>query len=280
MSLSVEQALVQAANAFCSISDTAKLDAQVLLLDILDKPRSFLFTWPDKILSNEQQQQFDTFVARRLAGEPIAHIIGYREFWSLKLRVSPDTLIPRPDTETLVEAALNLSLSNTASVLDLGTGTGAIALALASEHPSWQVIGCDRIEAAVELAITNKTNLGLTNVSFVHSNWFSAFAGQKFDLIVSNPPYIEEDDPHLAQGDVRFEPLSALVAPCDGLADIITIIEKAKEHLKNNGYLLIEHGYDQAQQVSAIFTKMAYKRVTTIKDLGGNDRVTLAQWQS
>lgn len=280
MTISVEKALADGANAFANISETAKLDAQVLLLDVLDKPRSYLFTWPDSLLTFEQLQQFDTYVQRRLAGEPIAHIIGYREFWSLKLKVTPDTLIPRPDTETLVEAALNLPINQTAKVLDLGTGTGAIALALASEQPSWHVVGCDRIEAAVELAVTNQTNLSIDNASFVQSNWFSAFAGQKFDLIVSNPPYIEQDDPHLAQGDVRFEPLSALVAPDDGLADITTIVTDARDHLQTGGYLLIEHGYDQAQQVSAIFTKMAYKEVTTIKDLGGNDRVTLAQWHT
>jgi len=238
----VESAIKRATLLLQSSTDSAKLDAQVLLLDVLQKPHSYLFSWPEKQLSAAQQQQFDEHCQRRLNGEPVAHITGLREFWSLPLQVNSSTLIPRPDTETLVEHALGLALPATAKVLDLGTGTGAIALALASEMPNWQITAVDRVADAVALANTNKQRLGFTNVNFVQSDWFSEVATQQFDLIVSNPPYIEHDDIHLSQGDVRFEPLSALVADDDGMADIKYIISQARDFLTPNGMLLIEHG--------------------------------------
>ncbi|WP_404343132.1 peptide chain release factor N(5)-glutamine methyltransferase [Pseudoalteromonas mariniglutinosa] len=259
-------------------SDSAKLDAQVLLLDILDKPRSFLFSWPDYQLTEQQQLRFERNCQRREQGEPIAHITGTREFWSLPLKVNSTTLIPRPDTETLVEYALTLNLASDAKVLDLGTGSGAIALALASEMPAWQVIGVDRVEEAVVLAEHNRQCLNIVNAEFKLSNWFSAVVRQKFALIVSNPPYIEANDEHLQQGDVRFEPLSALVAEDDGMADIKQIITQARDYLTTNGYLLIEHGYQQGINVRRFFAQMSYINILTIKDYGGNDRVTLAQW--
>ncbi len=278
MPQSIEQAIVAATALLTPSSDSAKLDAQVLLLSILDKPRSYLFTWPEKHLTEQQQIDFNKACQRRLNGEPVAHIVGFREFWSLPIKVNATTLIPRPDTETLVEYALALELPTDAKVLDLGTGTGAIALALASEMPNWRVTGVDRIADAVVLAQENKRRLNIQNAHFELSNWFSAVSKEKFNLIVSNPPYIEQGDEHLSQGDVRFEPLSALVADDDGMADIKQIITIARDYLITNGYLLIEHGYKQSAMVKEFFAQMSYSHILTIKDLGGNDRVTIAQW--
>lgn len=278
MTDTIESAVSRATLLLQSSSDSAKLDAQVLLLDVLQKPRSYLFSWPEQKLTPQQQQLFESYCQRRLTGEPVAHITGTREFWSLPLQVNPTTLIPRPDTETLVEYTLSLPLPVAAKVLDLGTGTGAIALALASEMPLWQITGVDRVADAVALANTNKHRLGFINVDFVQSDWFSQVTAQQFDLIVSNPPYIEFDDIHLNQGDVRFEPLSALVADDDGMADIKYIITQARNFLTSNGYLVIEHGYQQSTKVHSFFAQMAYTNILTVKDLANNDRVTLAQW--
>ncbi|PAJ74407.1 protein-(glutamine-N5) methyltransferase, release factor-specific [Pseudoalteromonas sp. NBT06-2] len=263
-------------------SDTVKLDAEVLLLACIDKTRTYIFTWPEKKLSQEQQKRFFEMVQRRKLGEPIAHIVGFREFWSLPLEVNAQTLIPRPDTETLVEQVLALEITNDISLLDLGTGTGAIALAIASEYPNWNITGCDRIQAAIELAERNRQRLNNDNqfskVQFIKSNWFSALKNKKYDVIVSNPPYIEPNDPHLNQGDVCFEPLSALVAQDDGMADLKHIIMQARSHLNENGVLLLEHGYNQSQQVSDFLIQMSYKGIKTFTDLSGNDRITVSQF--
>ena len=237
-----------------------------------------MFTWPDKTLTEDQTSRFFDLIERRKSGEPIAHITQYREFWSLNFRVSPDTLIPRPDTETLVELALTKVKAREGQLLDLGTGTGAIALSLASELPNWAVTGCDFKSEAVSLANSNKAELAISNAQFILSDWFGSIPNVQFDIIVSNPPYIDPQDPHLSQGDVRFEPLSALIADNKGMADIEHIIETSRNYLCHNGWLLIEHGYDQGQLVRDFFAKMAYKEITTEKDLGGNDRVTLAKW--
>jgi release factor glutamine methyltransferase len=274
----VENAIATGANLLASSSDSAKLDAQVLLLNILQKPRSYLFTWPEKQLTDQQYQAFQHACERRLQGEPVSHITGCREFWSLQLEVNPTTLIPRPDTETLVELALECEVPKNAKVLDLGTGTGAIALALGSEMPTWDITAVDRIDDAVALAKRNQQRLAINNVSVEQSNWFSALKNKKFDLIVTNPPYIEHDDVHLYQGDVRFEPLSALVADDAGMADIKQIITQSRDYLHASGYLLIEHGFEQSAAVRHIFNQMAFINVSTVKDLGNNDRVTFGQW--
>jgi release factor glutamine methyltransferase len=274
----LEQAIAAGADLLALSSESAKLDAQVLLLHILQKPRSYLFTWPEHALSDEQQSQFNVFIQRRLKGEPVAHITGLREFWSLSLEINATTLIPRPDTETLVEQALEIALPATAKVLDLGTGTGAIALALGSEMPNWQITAVDRVSDAVALATRNQQRLAINNVHVKQSNWFSELHGEKFNLIVTNPPYIESSDIHLNQGDVRFEPLSALVADDCGMSDIKQIITQSRDYLSSNGYLLIEHGFEQGEAVRHFFEKMAFVNIKTVKDLGNNDRVTLALW--
>ena len=279
VNLTVAQAIAWATQTLQNTSDSPKLDAEVLLLHVLDKPKSYLFTWPEAELTDVQFGTFEKLIAERETGHPVAHLVGVREFWSLELEVNNSTLIPRPDTETLVEKALSLDLPTNAKMLDLGTGTGAIALSLASEQPNWQVTAVDYSEQAVALAKRNQQKLALNNVTIMQSDWFSAVPNQQFDLIVSNPPYIDEFDEHLSQGDVRFEPKSALVAPDNGMADIKLIIEQARQYLAPNGYLLIEHGYQQALLLQEFFAQMAYSNILTIKDMAGCDRVTMAQWQ-
>jgi len=259
--------------------DSAKIDVFALLCFVLGKTTSYLYTWPDKQLSSSQLNQFHQLLARRLQGEPIAYLTGEREFWSLPLKVSPATLIPRPDTECLVEIALEkIRHKKAPSILDLGTGTGAIALALASELPQANIIGIDLNEEATQLAKTNAQNLSLNQCQFLTGNWFAPLTNEKFDLIVSNPPYIDKEDPHLDQGDVRFEPLTALVAPHQGLADIEHIVLSARSFLHKQAYLLIEHGYNQKNAVQHIFHHHHYTGIATYKDYGNNDRVTLGQY--
>jgi len=269
-----------ATSVFSAFSDSARLDAELLLCHVLDCDRTYLFTWSDKVLSEAQIDSFNKLVARRETGEPIAHITGEREFWSLNLAVNPSTLIPRPDTETLVEHALEIA--NTTNIergLDLGTGTGAIALVLASEMPSSKWLGVDLSQQAVELAQLNAKRNDIENVTFSPSNWFENVEPQKFDLIVSNPPYIDPEDPHLEMGDVRFEPLSALIAEQSGLADVSYIIEHAKVYLNEGAALLIEHGFDQGQAVQQLFSQNGYENIKTCKDLSGNDRVTVGYFK-
>jgi release factor glutamine methyltransferase len=259
-------------------SPTARLDAELLLSAALDKPRSYLRTWPEHEPGAEQLSAFATMLERRRAGEPVAYILGHQGFWSLDLEVAPHTLIPRPDTELLVETALQLAPATPRRVLDLGTGTGAIALALASERGGWRVTGVDRIAEAVELAERNRQRLKLTNAGFRLSSWFDALAGERFDLIVSNPPYIATADRHLDEGDVRFEPMSALVAGADGLDDIRQIIDQAPGHLEAGGWLLLEHGYDQAEAVRGLLSAAGFAAVVSRRDLGGHERISLGQW--
>jgi release factor glutamine methyltransferase len=259
-------------------SPTPRLDAELLLAQALGKSRGYLHTWPERELEASQHERYQAALARRRAGEPVAYILGRQGFWSLDLDVASHTLIPRPDTELLVETALALLPATPLQVLDLGTGTGAIALALACERPAWQVTGVDRVPEAVALAQGNGTRLQLANARFAESCWFSALAGQRFQLIVSNPPYIAVADPHLSQGDVRFEPSSALVAGIDGLDDIRLIIEQAPEHLLAGGWLLLEHGFDQAEAVRELLAQRGFAAVDSRRDLGGHQRISLGQW--
>jgi len=264
-----------------SVSDTARLDIELLLSHLLQESRTWLFTWSDQLLTSEQTNQFQQLLSRRKKGEPIAHIVGQREFWSLPLQVNNSTLIPRPDTELLVEQVLDVFSGDEShinrSCLDLGTGTGAIVLALASEKKFWNFIAVDRSPDAVILAKTNCQQLGFTNVQILQSDWFDSIPPQTFDVIVSNPPYIDSADPHLSQGDVIFEPRSALVAENHGLADIKKIIIESRRWLKDSGWLCIEHGFDQAEAVQKLFSDSGYSNIQSRKDLGGNDRITFGQ---
>lgn len=257
--------------------DSPKRDAEILLSFVTGKSRSWLMAFDETLLNDQQLTQLDALLLRRAQGEPIAHLIGEREFWSLPLRVNDATLIPRPDTEILVEQALVRLPATPSRILDLGTGTGAIALAIASERPDCQVVGVDRIEAAVELAQLNAEQLGLSNASFFLSHWFRDLSPSRFDLIVSNPPYIDANDIHLGQGDVRFEPRSALVAEEAGLADLRTLIEQAPHWIVAGGWLLLEHGWQQEHAVRQLMIENGYQAVATANDYGGNPRVTFGQ---
>lgn len=281
MPLSIEVLLRQTAQQLIKAgSDSPQADAAVLLCHALDKPRSYLLTWPEKTLEDDQYAAFDDLLTRRLAGEPVAYIIGEREFWSLPLKVSSSTLIPRPDTERLVELALDKIPAQPCSVLDLGTGTGAIALAMASERLDIQVTGIDLRPEIAELALENSERLNIRNVRFLAGSWYTPLAEtEQFAVIVSNPPYIDEADPHLSQGDVRFEPKSALVAEDNGLADIQIISEQGRRYLQAGGWLLMEHGFEQGDAVRTILQALGYHLISTAQDYAGLDRVTMGCWQ-
>lgn len=258
-------------------SESPRRDAEILLKFVTGKGRTYLLAFGETPLTDAQLAQLTTLLARRQRGEPVAHLTGVREFWSLPLFVSPATLIPRPDTECLVEQALARLPTDPCRILDLGTGTGAIALALASERPDCDITAVDRMPDAVELAQRNAAHLAINNVRIRQSDWFSALQGQRFAMIVSNPPYIDEQDPHLAQGDVRFEPLSALVAGDCGMADIVHIIRHAFTRLEEGGFLLLEHGWQQGAAVRDAFIRAGYQAVETCRDYGGNERITLGR---
>ncbi|MNS64671.1 Release factor glutamine methyltransferase [compost metagenome] len=258
-------------------SPTARLDVELLLAAAIGKSRSYLHTWPERIVSSEAALIFAQYLQRRRSGEPVAYILGQQGFWNLDLEVAPHTLIPRPDTELLVETALQLLPSSPVRVLDLGTGTGAIALALASERPQWQVSAVDRVLEAVALAERNRQRLSLDNVQVRSSHWFDALGGERFDLIISNPPYIAAEDPHLVSGDVRFEPSSALVAGADGLDDLRIIISQAPAHLQPGGWLLLEHGYDQAAAVRELLALHDFEQIESRIDFGGHERISLGR---
>ncbi|MBT1885656.1 peptide chain release factor N(5)-glutamine methyltransferase [Enterobacter mori] len=261
-----------------SESESPKRDAEILLEHVTGKSRTYLLAFGETLLTAKQEAQLAALLARRKTGEPVAHLVGEREFWSLPLYVSAATLIPRPDTECLVEQALARLPTAACSILDLGTGTGAIALALATERPDCTVTAVDVMPDAVTLAQRNVERLGLGNVTVLQSSWFTALENRLFALIVSNPPYIDEHDPHLAQGDVRFEPLTALVAANEGLADLDHIVTTSRQHLLPGGWLLVEHGWTQGNAVRALFSNAGYRAVATCRDYGGNERLTLGQW--
>ncbi|NEX82241.1 MULTISPECIES: peptide chain release factor N(5)-glutamine methyltransferase [Aeromonas] len=257
--------------------ESPRADADALLCHLLACRRSYLMTWPERELDGDQQATLQAWLDRRLAGEPIAHLIGEREFWSLPLKVSPATLIPRPDTEVLVEQALARLPAGPCALLDLGTGTGAIALALKSERPDADVWAVDRMPDAAALARANSAALGLP-IEVRDGSWFEPLSdAPRFAMIVSNPPYIDGADPHLEEGDVRFEPRSALVADEQGLADIRLIVAGAPAHLCPGGWLLLEHGWEQGAVVRQLLLQQGYCQVETVRDYGDNERVTLGR---
>ncbi|EOI3527221.1 peptide chain release factor N(5)-glutamine methyltransferase [Cronobacter dublinensis] len=263
-----------------SDSESPRRDAEILLGFVTGRTRTFILAFGETSLADDELTRLDALLARRVQGEPVAYLTGQREFWSLPLEVSAATLIPRPDTECLVEQALARLPAAACRILDLGTGTGAIALALACERPDCQVTALEVVPEAVALARRNAQRLGIDNVTVLQSHWFSALTDARFSLIVSNPPYIDGDDPHLTQGDVRFEPKSALVAPDAGLADLDTIITGARRFLENDGWLLVEHGWRQGGAVRELFTRAGYHGVETCRDYGGNERLTLGQYRN
>ncbi|HFK4064785.1 peptide chain release factor N(5)-glutamine methyltransferase [Kluyvera ascorbata] len=258
--------------------DSPRRDAEILLGHVTGKARTTILAFDETELTAPQAETLAQLLARRVNGEPVAHLVGTREFWSLPLFVSPATLIPRPDTECLVEQALARLPSTPCRILDLGTGTGAVALALASERPDCTLTAVDYVADAVALAQRNADNLRINNVTILQSDWFSALGEQRFAMIVSNPPYIDEQDEHLAQGDVRFEPKTALVAGDNGLADLAHIIIQGRTWLEPGGYMLLEHGWKQGAAVRELFTSAGYLQAETCRDYGDNDRLTLAQW--
>lgn len=256
-----------------------RIDAEVLLAYALSKPRSWLIAHADDEVSLEHASAYKLLIEQREAGEPVAYITGRRGFWSLDLEVTPDTLIPRPETELLVELALeHLPHDKACDVLDLGTGSGAIALAIARERPQAQVIATDASAGALAVAQRNARLHHIANASFAHGDWFAPVGDRRFDVIVSNPPYIESGDTHLQQGDLRFEPMSALASGQDGLDDIRRIVRDAGLHLVPGGWLLFEHGWNQGDAARTLLGDAGFVEVSTARDLEQRDRVSLGRW--
>jgi release factor glutamine methyltransferase len=259
-------------------ANDARLEAQYLLQHVLHKPRAWLLAHPEAILEQTQQAFYETLLRRRMQGEPIAYILGEREFFGLNFKVTPATLIPRPETELLVEQALqHIPPDKPCRFLDLGAGSGAIALSIAHHRPKAEVTAVDASPEALEVARQNAASLGIRNANFLHGDWYAPLDGRRFDLIVSNPPYIAENDAHLKQGDLRFEPAAALASGADGLDDIRRIVAGAGTHLAVGGWLLMEHGHDQAERVCELLQKAGFSNVRTAPDLAGIGRVSGGQ---
>ena len=254
------------------------VDAEFLLVHVLRKPRSWLFAHREDAVPHEAAEAFEALVRRRVAGEPVAYLTGRRGFWRFDLAVTPDTLIPRPETELLVELALErLPADRDLRVADLGTGSGAIAIALAYERPRARVVASDASPRAVAVARENAVALGLANLTVAEGDWFAPLAGERFHLVASNPPYIALGDPHLSDGDLRFEPETALSSGADGLDAIRRIAADAPAHLESGGWLLLEHGWDQGAAVRELLMLAGFEQVATERDLEGRDRVTLGR---
>ncbi|HZX79039.1 peptide chain release factor N(5)-glutamine methyltransferase [Lysobacter sp.] len=258
--------------------DEGRAEAERLLAHVLGVGLTWLYVHRDDLVPPDRVATFEELVARRVAGEPVAYLLGQRGFWRFDLQVTSATLIPRPETERLVELALErLPVSGEVRVADLGTGTGAIALAIAHERPQARVVATDASEQALAVARINARALGLERVEFRAGDWLGPLAGERFDVIASNPPYIADDDAHLAQGDLRFEPRTALASGADGLDDLRRIVAGAPAHLKPGGWLLVEHGWDQGGSVRELFERAGFEAVVTERDWEQRDRVTLGR---
>lgn len=275
----LQDTIANAGSVLDTSSDSAILDAELLLAFVLGKSRTYLRTWPEHELTPLQSEHFKYLLQLRHEGQPVSYLIGYREFWSREFSVTPSVLIPRPETELLVESALNkIPVNQPQTVLDLGTGSGAIGITLAAERPEIKVTATDICNNALKVARSNAERLEVYNISFQQSDWFQDLKPKLYNLIVSNPPYIAPDDPHLQQGDVRFEPEVALISNAHGLADINLIVDTARQYLTVGGWIFFEHGYNQQQQVQSILQRAGYQAINTQKDLAGQPRVTSAQW--
>lgn len=273
--MTLAEFLATATQSLAASSPSPRLDAEVLLMHATGLGRTALITHADAPLTTEQEAVLSALLARRVRGEPVAYLTGTREFWSLELHVTPDVLIPRPETELLVEQALTHIPRDAAwTIVDLGTGSGAIALAIASERPHCRILATDASERALAVARANAQRLAIGNVEFLHGEWFAPLAGRVFDLIASNPPYIAEGDPHLDAGDVRFEPRAALASGPDGLDAIRLLAARSPTHLTTGGWLLLEHGYDQQTSVRSLLASHGFQDITGYRDLAGNARVT------
>jgi release factor glutamine methyltransferase len=276
---SIKTVLAEATKSLQAISGSALLEAEVLLCTVLGNGRPFLRAWPDQELDPEHVAAYKAMLDERQQGKPIAYITGKREFWSRDFQVSPDVLIPRPDTELLIELSLaQIPANQPCRIVDLGTGSGIIAITLAAERPYAQVSATDISATALQIAKANALKHKVGHIQFYQSNWFESIPAGKFDLIVSNPPYLAVDDEHLQQGDLRFEPLTALISAQQGLSDIRTIATTARNKLGNGGFLLVEHGYNQQQDVQNIFIRLDYHNIQTQVDLSGQPRVTSGQY--
>ena len=273
--LSIRQYLEDGSAILGAVTDSPRLEAELLMGLMLRKPRSYLHAWPEQQLSELEAETYERLLRRRFSGEPIAYMTGIREFWSMPLKVTPDVLIPRPETELLVEKALlRLPEGEPVRVLDLGSGSGAVALAIARERPAASVIGVDISAEALEVARMNARLQKIDNVEFRESDWFDAVRGEKFHVVVGNPPYVAEDDPHLGQGDARFEPRLALDAGPGGMECFRAIIDRAHNYIVRQGWLLLEHGPTQHMPLRRLLEAQHYHDITIHKDAAGHDRVT------
>lgn len=274
----IAETLQEAERRLAETSDFPRLDAEVLLAHVLEVDRSHLRAWPERTVRPEALERYRGLLERRRRGEPVAYLTGRREFWSLPLYVTADVLIPRPETELLVELALaHLPPRPGPAVADLGTGSGAVAVAMARECPHCRIVATDVAETALAVARWNAEQLGLANIDFRHGSWFEPLAGERFDLIVSNPPYVADDDAHLRRGDLPHEPRLALAAGPEGLDALSIITAQAGAHLVAGGWLLVEHGHDQGPAVRRLLAAGGFKEVATERDLAGLDRVSLGR---
>ena len=274
----IQDLLDDASGAFSSSDDdgATTLDAEILLAHVLGCSRASVLANPDKQVTATQHAQYKLLYSRRANGEPIAYLIGTKEFWSLDLMVNPSVLVPRPETELLVQRCLYRCDTGEENIVDLGTGSGAVALAIASELPRSKVVAVDICREAVKTARCNSRSLGLENIEVVESDWFTNLGHVQFDLIAANPPYVDPEDPHLT-GTIRYEPREALVAGEHGLSELKKIIRSGPSYLINAGWLLLEHGYDQASSVRDLLNAAGFETVRTYRDVAGRDRVTEGQ---